>query len=337
MLEKNEWKLKYENKVRSVEKLEGILKEYKVVYGKYEKIEKVFDRIRRWVTYPADKIKEVHAQKIFYKKDLQGLNHETREKRIIISLTSYPKRIMHTPTAIASMMCQTMKPDKIVLYLAKEDFPDRKLPRIYQKIKENGVEIRFRDNLRVHMKYYYAFKEFPDDLVITIDDDILYNRDLIEKLYQSYLKEPDEVHAAYVDRLTFDDEAHLLPYGEWNYRFINKDKKSSHQYMALGVGGVLYSPRKFCSEVFNTEMIKKLCPTNDDIWLKFMEVLSGIKVRNVAMKKTGAVLRDTQRNLALGLINMTEGRNDVQLREMAEYYNHRLGEDTLEEIMAYDK
>lgn len=336
MLEKNEWKLKYENKVRSVEKLEGTLAEYKAVYGKYEKIEKAIDRIRRWVTYPADKLKGIRVKKIFYQKDLQGFNHETREKKIIITLTSYPKRIMYTPMAIASMMCQTMKPDKVVLYLAKEDFPDRKLPKIYQKIKEKGVEIRFRDDLKVHMKYYYAFKEFPDDLVITIDDDILYHKDLIENLYKSYLEEPSEIHAAYVNQLTFDDDAHILPYGEWNHKFINTNKKSSHQYMALGVGGVLYSPRKFCPEVFNVEMIKKLCPTNDDIWLKFMEVLSGIRVRNAAMKKTGTILRDTQRNLALGIVNMTEGRNDVQLRAMREYYNHRLGEDTLEEIMAYD-
>lgn len=337
MLEKDNRKLMYENRVRSIEKLEGTLEEYKAVYGKYEKLERIFNRIRRWVTYPFDKCRALHMKRLFYKKDLRGLNNESREKRIIVSLTSYPKRIKYTPIAIASMMRQTLKPDKIVLYLAAEDFPNRKLPNIYKKIEERGVEIRFREDLKVHMKYYYAFKEFPDELVITIDDDILYKDNLIEGLYNSYLEEPNEIHAAYVDQLTFDDEAHLLEYGDWNFRFINKQKKSSHQFMALGVGGVLYSPNKICEEVFNAEMIKKLCPTADDIWLKFMEVISGIKVRNVAMKKTGTILRDTQKNMALGIINMIEGRNDDQIKAMVEYYNDMFGEDTLEEIMAYDK
>lgn len=320
MPEKDDRKLMYENRVRSIEKLKFF-----------------FDRIRRWATYPFDKCRALHMKRFFYKKDLRGLNDEPREKRIVVSLTSYPKRIKYTPVAIASMMRQTLKPDKIVLYLATEDFPNGNLPNIYKKIVKSGVEIRFREDLKVHMKYYYAFKEFPDDLVITVDDDILYDDNLIEGLYNSYLEEPNEIHAAYVDQLTFDEGAHLLEYGCWNSQFVNREKRSSHQFMALGVGGVLYSPSKICGEVFNAEMIKKLCPTNDDIWLKFMEVISGIKVRNVAMKKTGSVLRDTQRNMALGVINMTEGRNDIQLRAMVDYYNDWFGEDTLEEIMAYDK
>ena len=324
-----------------IDKISGLFQEYKKRYSKYEKIDLLMNRVQRWMTYPMDKVQGYAAMSVFSKKKLlkeakQYLNQEHRDKKIIVSLTSYPKRIKYAPISIASMLRQTMKPDKIILYLAKEDFPNKKLPSIYKRIRECGVDIRFRKDLKVHTKYYYAFKEYPNDLIITIDDDILYDEDLVERLYKSYQRKPNEVHAAYVNQLTFNDEAHLLGYEDWNYKVSRHN--SSHQYMALGVGGVIYNPSQLCEETLNANMIKKLCPTNDDIWLKFMEALSGVKVHNVGIKKTGKILRDTQKGIALGIINMTLGKNDNQIRALVDYYNQYSDNNkTLEEMMAYDE
>ena len=40
--------------------------------------------------------------------------------------------------------------------------------------QKRGLTIRFCEDLKAHKKYYYAFKEYPDDIVITVDDDVIY-------------------------------------------------------------------------------------------------------------------------------------------------------------------
>ena len=46
---------------------------------------------------------------------------------VVVSLTSFPKRIDTVDIVIKSMFKQTVIPDKILLYLSKEEFKNKKL------------------------------------------------------------------------------------------------------------------------------------------------------------------------------------------------------------------
>src|SRR5215469_5015165 len=46
-----------------------------------------------------------------------GLNQEAREKKIIVSLTTIPQRFPKIKFVITRMMNQTIKPDRIIVYL----------------------------------------------------------------------------------------------------------------------------------------------------------------------------------------------------------------------------
>ena len=49
------------------------------------------------------------------------------------------------------------------------------LPGVLSEMIMSGkVRLRWVDDLKPHKKYFFAFKEYPNDLVITIDDDVLY-------------------------------------------------------------------------------------------------------------------------------------------------------------------
>ena len=94
---------------------------------------------------------------------------------IIVSFTSYPKRIMTIDKVIESVINQTVPPDKIVLYLSSCEFQDCNAMPDLEKYKKYGFEICWCDeNLKSHKKYYYAMQQYPDDIVITIDDDFYY-------------------------------------------------------------------------------------------------------------------------------------------------------------------
>ena len=64
------------------------------------------------------------------------------KNKIIVSLTSYPLRIQCAIIVIKSLLKQTIKPDKIILWLAKSDFPrkNKDLPPDLLSLKSNTVK-----------------------------------------------------------------------------------------------------------------------------------------------------------------------------------------------------
>lgn len=246
--------------------------------------------------------------------------------KIIVSLTSYPARIKKVSKTIMSMLVQTMEPDSIELWLTREEFPDgeKELPDNLLNLKEYGLAIKWCENLKPHKKYFYSMQENAENIVITIDDDVYYSPRVIETLYQSYLKYPDCVSCLIAHRIRFAD-GKVLPYEEW----IKNDKRfygiPSHSLLATGVGGVLYPPRCLCNETFNVKEIKEKSLKADDLWLKAMEVLSGVKVvlagKSLPKIETCKELQET------GLYATTnrEGGNDRALHKIYEYLDKVTG------------
>lgn len=234
-----------------------------------------------------------------------------------------------------------MKPDKIILWLGEDKFPGGKLPEIFDKVKKCGVNIEFREDIGPHTKYFHAMKEYPDDIVITFDDDQIYNRDVIEVLYRSYIEHPDTVQCINVNEVVFTSEWEVASYENWK-RFEVLSGHSSHAYVPLGVGGALYPPHSVSDEVFNIEAIRKLCPKNDDIWIKFMLLLKGTKITRVGYKGKTNIYEGPSYTIfrsqegGLWKENGFEGGNDRQFKAMLDAYNSYLPGKTLLEIMRED-
>ncbi len=110
--------------------------------------------------------------------------------KLVVSLTSFPKRICTIHLVIESILRQSLRPNKVLLYLSKEQFGDTvdesNLPKRLLALQKKGLEIIMVDgDLRSYKKFYYAFKDYPDSLVVTVDDDIIYNTDLIRTLFEA--------------------------------------------------------------------------------------------------------------------------------------------------------
>ena len=100
---------------------------------------------------------------IFILKELAKAVNQNKEnvnkykEKITISLTTYPGRINQVYYAIKSLMIQSIQADKIILWLAEEQFPNKKLPDKIHILEKLGLTIRWCDDLRSHKKYYYAY------------------------------------------------------------------------------------------------------------------------------------------------------------------------------------
>lgn len=258
-----------------------------------------------------------------------GFNSADREQKIIVSLTTIPERINYAALVIGIMLCQTMKPDKIQLYLGKSQFADVVLPPLLREQERVGVEIFYVEDLRPHTKYFYALQKYPNDIVITVDDDILYGEDLIENLMDSYRQFPKAVSAMRVHQITFTDSGSIAGYNEWKYCCSDYIRQPRMDLLATGVGGVLYPPGVLPQEVFRKDIFAMYCPYADDIWLKVVQALNGIPcVLSQEHVETQCLTGSQQRGLYRE--NVMHNKNDSQLEALADYYRQNRNIDVEE-------
>lgn len=250
-----------------------------------------------------------------------GLNvNEERKEHIIVSLTSFPDRMNTIHMCLRSLLSQKMKPDKIILYLSKEQFENTEIPKKVLNLKQYGLQIDFCEDLKPHKKYFYAMQEYPKDIVITVDDDVFYRSNLIRDLVEEHKKRKEEIICTRAHKMKFVN-GKLLPYKEWDYETIDI-QESSHYLMATGVGGVLYPPEILPAYTFDKDKIIKLCLFADDVWLKAVEIKAGKKVYAIPATKTKYVVGIWgSEQVALNHSNVGENKNDQFIKNAFSYFN----------------
>ena len=249
-----------------------------------------------------------------------GVTEQKREPEIIISLTSYPRRFPDLDLCIKSLVNQKMKADRIILWLGS-DTGMEDMEKLKLKYSPYGVEIRKdpENNFFSHKKYYYAMHSFPEAIIVTADDDLIYPPDWLRTLYQSYLIYPDCISARRVHRIIWDRQEKPMPYTSWPGDV--KAKEPSHSLIATTGAGALFPPGCLNDEVFHHELFMKKAKTADDLWIKIMAVLSGKKV--VWAKNT--MIMPTTINLyqqdELSNQNVADGKNDQIFLGLCDYYH----------------
>lgn len=234
-----------------------------------------------------------------------GVNCCKRDKKIIASLTTFPERINSVSTTIKTLMNQTVKPDEIVLYLAREQFSEkeRSLPRELLNLRDYGLKIKWCSDIKSYKKLIPALKDYPNDIIITFDDDIYYEPDTIEVLYNSYLKYPDEIQANRIWRIELDNNKIKTLHSSYLYWNEEEYKEPSFLNTIIGCGGVLYPPKSLYKDVLDEEKFNKIVPTQDDIWFWGMAALKGTKIRlNKGYSYNHVTVENTQ-NVGLCKIN----------------------------------
>ncbi|MBX9977797.1 MAG: polysaccharide pyruvyl transferase family protein [Alphaproteobacteria bacterium] len=226
-----------------------------------------------------------------------------KKEEIVVSVTSHPPRIGTTWLAIESLMRQNKKPHRIVLNLAEEDFPDRKIPQTLEILKKRGLEVHFSPiNYKVATKLIPSLKAFPKAAIVTADDDRVYDPNWLHILLDQHAKHPDKIICPHVRRYVYktpnsnsSSSDHPQPTGS-NYPShdvvydTSSDMYPRIDYMNQqvvydtpifgifeGFAGVLYPRKALHPEVFNVSNFKQLTPCADDVWFQVMALLNGTK------------------------------------------------------------
>ena len=204
------------------------------------------------------------------------------DNNVVVSLTSYPDRINKIWITIESLLRQSSKPKKIILWLAESQFPEKtkSLPKDLLKLQKRGLTIKFCEDIKSFKKFIYTAKIYNNYIIITADDDVIYPNDWIEKLLKEHVVNPNCVCCYRAHPIRLNDNMRPKKYKDWDFT-SNGVKGPSHLLIATGVGGILYPPNFFTKEMLDINLIQKLCPLADDIWLKVMELINDYKVVKV--------------------------------------------------------
>ena len=240
--------------------------------------------------------------------------------RVIVSLTSYPARFEAAARTLEPLFRQTVVPDGIELWLAEDEASPTELPTCLEELVRAGLEVKWlARSLKPHTKYYGALREHPDDIVITIDDDIVYPLDLVQRLLEMHYRHPEAVIANRTHIVTLDEGGALAPYQEWIFEQTRLCDTPRTDLIATGVGGVLYPPHAFDDEVFDEAAIRATSLMADDLWLMVHELRLKIPVVSTGANATLTYVPGTQEN-GLFVDNLNGGRNNDILTVLFERY-----------------
>ena len=198
------------------------------------------------------------------------------KEEVIVSLTTYGKRLYNVALAIESIMQGSMKPNRIVLWLGYE-LKDTPLPVAVQRQQQRGLQVEFCKDIRSHTKLIPSLKAYPDAAIITVDDDCLYDYDVVERLVNMHNAYPADILSNWVMTVAQDKKGR--PELQYKWQRYGKDIGASFLNRLMGVSGVLYPPHSLDPEVMNEEVFMDICKFADDIWFYAMALKAGTKIR----------------------------------------------------------
>lgn len=239
---------------------------------------------------------------------------------VILSMTTFPSRLTTINLVLESLFRQTVMPNRFILWLAENQFPDKKVvDEFFSRYKNLGLEIEYCDDLRAHKKYYYTMKKYPNAYVVTVDDDILYPEDMLEKLLRTYVKYPRCIVTNRAHEIKLNDCGELKPYNAWNW-LAKGTRGPSLSLFATGGAGCLYFPNSLSKHVFDKNICIKYCLNADDVWLKCMSFINGTEVVITGIDNPEIIDVVGNKDNGLAKQNVSDGNNDNQLVAVSKYY-----------------
>ena len=279
--------------------------------------------------YPTVKVKKLSKKidRLFsdLSSSIEIFNKTPKIPNLIISLTSFPARMKFIEFTIFSLIKQTIRPEKIVLWLSEKEFINKEndvSDNLY-KYKQFGLEIKFaEDNFRSYNKLIFSIKEYSNFIIVTADDDVCYKPNWLKLLYSTHMLFPQDIISNKIRRITFSNKQ-IDPY----LTLKNRPSGASFLNILLGYSGVLYPPDKLYKDLFDSHLFLELCPYADDIWFFVMALLANTKIRkpNYFFRRISSfdyqLSNEWKKIPELMKVNWIENRNDNQLKAVLKYYD----------------
>lgn len=246
-----------------------------------------------------------------------------KDSKVIVSLTTYGVRINTVYLTIESLGFQSLKPNRILLWLDENEFTLGSLPLSLKKLQARGLEIHFCKNIKSYKKLIPTLELIENCNIVTVDDDILYPYGFLDHfMIENELTKGACVLSYRAHKITFDNNNNILPYLKWQHEYRSTDERLD--LTPTGNLGVFYPAGCFDDEVKDESKFMEYAPNADDLWFKVMTLRKGIKCKviiNGRYSSNDFIELPNDYTNSLGFGNVNNGGNDRQLSALDEVYN----------------
>lgn len=197
----------------------------------------------------------------------------------ILSLTSTRARLFLLQHCWASLARQTPAPDRILLQLARNEFPEGE-DYVLQALSSFGslshLEVSLVEDLRSYKKLLPVVDSFGrEDFLITVDDDVIYHPSFTQRMSEAALAYPQHIICGSARRIRKNLLGGFYNYYRWP---ITTQPSQGADLLPIGATGVGYR-----RELVDLDFLRDVncmihAPTADDLWFKIAAHRKGTRV-----------------------------------------------------------
>lgn len=250
------------------------------------------------------------------------------DKKVIVSMTTIPVRKVRLIENLPSLLGQSYYFDKLVINvddnLSEDDYKFyHTLTEIDSRIEINKSESKWRSC----NKLLPTIKMYPEDIIITVDDDIYYPVHCVKYLVEQYMITPDCVIAHEVNPIEIDENGFIT------YKNMTDIKLKQVQWGKYLSNCCLFPPHIFDgSDVFDYDkMMSCTHGTHDELWFWVNSLLNG--VQTVGLNYVLSFEAENIRQWGENEYKLTDFNNtDKKIYEYMKTINEMYGKKMLENI-----
>lgn len=265
------------------------------------------------------KVKEIPVS-VYHTLKLKSLNAKDLQTfradhlPVIISLTSIPSRLHKVHITIRSILHQSKQAKKTILWLNEND--KNHIPKSLKILCGETFEIKYTPLTSSHKKLIHTLELYPDDIIVTCDDDFIYNYYWMEKIYKQHLQHPKAIIGNFTRQIQYDANGNLLDYKKWKHH----QPENKKTILAIGAEGILYPPKSLSPIATDINLALELAPKADDLWFKAMALLQGTEVFQATDKPKGLIPIFGTQKVSLKKENIDKNKNLTQWKALADHF-----------------
>ena len=199
---------------------------------------------------------------------------------MIVSFSSHPPRFGFLPDAINELARQTLLPSLVVVNVDIRFVND--LPPL--DASAFPIEVAGVEDLGPATKLIPTMQRYPDLPIVTMDDDVIYRRSLLDELSTAAKMAEDKVVATMARLIPRFPGSTRIPYRYWPYFDGIVTPVVSPWLLPLGAEGVWYPPDSLHPDAFEGTELKRKSPTTDDLWFWIHRVRQGVEVCTLPLR-----------------------------------------------------
>lgn len=263
------------------------------------------------------------------KKFLDSIGYG-RKKLVILSMTTIPKRKERLTDNLPAILGQTFKFDKLIINiddnLSDEDYAwYDELAKKDDRIEINKAEAKWRSC----NKLLPTLKKYPEDVIITLDDDIYYPKNTIKLLVEWYERNPDCIITHEINPIVINDDEDYVSY--LNTYDVMLMQKEWGKYFS---NCCLFPPHTFDgTDLYDYDkMMECTNGTHDELWFWTQSTINGVQCIGLNYVRSFApeMLKQYEEGeYQLTTFNNTHEKIEGYMKKINEVYGKRLIDNIL--------